>query len=64
MPVSSRDIVKALREAGFELVSVRGDHHKFRDNQGRTVVVPYPKKDMALGTLKSIERQSGLKLRR
>lgn len=27
------------------------------------VTVPHPRKDMAIGTLKSIERQAGIKLR-
>lgn len=27
------------------------------------VTVPHPKKDITIGTLKSIERQAGLKLR-
>ncbi|TXH41051.1 MAG: addiction module toxin, HicA family [Desulfurellales bacterium] len=30
---------------------------------GRRTVVPHPKKDLPLGTVKSIERQSGVKVR-
>jgi len=32
-------------------------------NQPSHVVVPHPNKDLRIGTLKSIERQCGLKLR-
>jgi predicted RNA binding protein YcfA (HicA-like mRNA interferase family) len=44
---------------------VTGDHHHFRhpDKPG-VVTVPHPRRDIAIGTLRSIERQSGLNLRR
>ena len=58
MPRNSREIVKRLEAEGFELVSVKGSHHKFR--KGRiTVVVPHPKKDLPLGTARSIARRVG-----
>jgi predicted RNA binding protein YcfA (HicA-like mRNA interferase family) len=42
-----------------------GDHWQFTHptKPGR-VTVPHPRKDIPLGTLKSIEKQAGLKLRR
>lgn len=55
---NSRDIVKRLKAEGFELVSVRGSHHKFK--KGATVVVvPHPKKDLPRGTALNIARQVG-----
>ena len=55
----SRESVRSGGQAeGFKLVSVRGSHHKF----GRgpiTVIVPHPKKDLPLGTARTIERQVG-----
>ena len=55
---NSRDIVKRLKAEGFELVSVKGSHHKFR--KGTTVVVvPHPKKDLPVGTARSIARRVG-----
>jgi hypothetical protein len=42
----------------FETLS----HHHFRHpTKPGTVTVPHPDKDLTIGTLKSIERQSGLK---
>ncbi len=39
----SRDIIRRLKESGFELVSVRGSHHKFRHRlTGGIVIVPHP----------------------
>ncbi len=54
----SRDIVKRLEDEGFELVSIRGSHHKFRKGS-ITVIVPHPKKELPLGTACSIARQVG-----
>lgn len=54
----SRDIVKRLEAEGFERVGIRGSHHKFRKGS-ITVVVPHPKKDLPLGTARSIARQVG-----
>ena len=58
MPRNGREIVKRLKAEGFELVSVRGSHHKFRKGE-ITVVVPHPKKDLPLGTARSIARRVG-----
>nr|WP_284739325.1 type II toxin-antitoxin system HicA family toxin [Rhizobium sp. CG5] len=54
----SRKILQRLKEDGFELVSVSGSHHKLRKD-GRTVIVPHPKKDLPLGTARAIAKQAG-----
>jgi predicted RNA binding protein YcfA (HicA-like mRNA interferase family) len=50
---------------GWVHVHTVGDHWQFTHptKTGR-VTVTHPRKDFPIGTLKSIERQSGLKLRR
>ena len=55
---NSREIVKRLKAEGFELVSVKGSHQKFRKGT-ITVVVPHPKKDLPFGTARSIAKQVG-----
>lgn len=55
---NSRKIIERLRRDGFELVSVRGSHHKYRKD-GTVVIVPHPKKDLPLGTARNIARQAG-----
>lgn len=56
---SSRIISRLLRE-GWKLVGVKGSHHKLRRGEsGRTLVVPHPKKDLPLGTARSIAKQAG-----
>lgn len=59
----SRDIIKALKADGWFEVAHEGSHKQFKHpvKPGR-VTVPYPKRDIPLGTLKSIEKQAGLKL--
>lgn len=59
MERSSRKIIEMLKAAGFEEVSVKGSHHKFAKD-GRTVIVPHPKKDLPTGTVRSILKQAGL----
>lgn len=58
MERDSKNIVKRLRRDGFELVSTRGSHHKFRRGD-RIVIVPHPKKDLPDGTARNIARQAG-----
>ncbi|WP_354044608.1 type II toxin-antitoxin system HicA family toxin [Bradyrhizobium sp. LB12.1] len=62
--MNSRDIISALHKNGWVQAAQKGSHVQFRhpSKKGR-VTAPHPKRDIALGTLKSIEQQSGLKLR-
>ncbi len=38
--LTGRQLIKALRKAGFEEVRVRGSHHFLRHSDGRRTVVP------------------------
>jgi predicted RNA binding protein YcfA (HicA-like mRNA interferase family) len=60
--MDSRKIIKILKQNGWTEVAKVGSQSQFRHpcKKGR-VTVPHPKKDIPIGTLKSIERQSGLK---
>ena len=62
--MNSRDIVRALEADGWALKRVTGSHHHFmHPTKPGIVTVPHPKKDLPVGTLRSIARQAGLKLR-
>ena len=54
----SRKIVKQQLADGFVAVSSKGPHHKFRKGT-LTVIVPHPRKDLPLGTARSIARMAG-----
>lgn len=58
MERDSRKIIKRLKEDGFELISVRGSHHKFRKGS-ITLIVPHPKKDLPDGTARAIAKDAG-----
>lgn len=58
MERNSQKIIVRLRREGFELVSIRGSHHKFRKGS-LTIIVPHPKKDLPLGMARAIARQAG-----
>jgi predicted RNA binding protein YcfA (HicA-like mRNA interferase family) len=58
METDSKIIVKRLKADGWEHVSTKGSHAKFR-RDGRTVIVPHPKKDLPLGTARSIAKMAG-----
>jgi predicted RNA binding protein YcfA (HicA-like mRNA interferase family) len=62
--MNSTDIIRLLQADGWFEVARKGSHAQFkhRDKPGR-VTVPHPKRDIPIGTLRSIEKQSGLKLR-
>ena len=57
--LSSDQIIKTLLNRGFQLVSQRGSHQKYH-KEGFTVIVPSPRKEIPMGTFRSIVRQAGL----
>ena len=58
---SSREVIQILKADGWFFVEADGDHHQYKHpvKKGR-VTVTHPLKDIPIGTLKSIERQSGV----
>ena len=62
--MDSRAIIRAIVAEGWQEVRITGSHHHFRHpTRPGIVTVPHPKKDIAPGTLRSIERQSGVRLK-
>ncbi|MBF0141809.1 MAG: type II toxin-antitoxin system HicA family toxin [Magnetococcales bacterium] len=62
--MSSRDVIKALKNAGWVLDSIRGDHHHFKHpTLPGKVTVRHPVKDLSLMEIKSIEKQAIQKIR-
>ena len=58
--LSSQAFLDIVTARGFRFVAQRGSHAKYRDESGHTVIVPHPRKDIPIGTLRSMIRQSGL----
>ena len=58
--MDSREIIKRLEEDGWEWIGGKGDHRKFRHRtKPGHVVVPCPRKDIPIGTLRNTYRQAG-----
>ena len=60
--MKSADVIKKLQADGWILHHVKGSHQQFKHpSKPGKVTVPHPTRDLPIGTLKSIEKQSGLK---
>lgn len=61
--MKSRDVIKRIGAAGWYEVRVKGSYRQFRHATRKGLVtVPHPESDLPAGTLRSIERQSGVKI--
>jgi predicted RNA binding protein YcfA (HicA-like mRNA interferase family) len=59
---NSRELIKKLKEDGWELCRVRGDHHQFKHpNKKGLVTVQHPVKDLSFFVVKSVFKQAGWK---
>lgn len=57
------DIIRVLRKYGFEKVSQKGSHAKFKNSSSHTRIVIIPMhSEIQRGTLKSILLQAGIDL--
>ncbi|MFZ1548000.1 MAG: type II toxin-antitoxin system HicA family toxin [Candidatus Nitrotoga sp.] len=60
--MDSRTILQMLQDDGWQIVRTKGSHHHLKHPaKVGLVTVPHPKKDLPLGTVRSILRQAGLK---
>ena len=58
--MNSKGIIKQLRDEGWKKVGGKGDHEKFKHPaKSGHVIVPHPRKDIPIGTLRNIYRQAG-----
>ena len=63
MLTSSRDIKRRLEADGWVLDRVRGSHHIYTKlGANRAIPVPHPKKDMPIGTARSIYKMADWKI--
>ena len=59
-PQNAKSVISYLKDNGFEVISQKGSHVKLSDGINTVIVPNHGSKDIAIGTLKSIWRQSGL----
>ncbi len=62
--MNGKPIMKQLKQVGWEHVSTQGSHCKLKKSGFPPIVVPvHGKKDLKPGTLRNIERVTGVKLK-
>ena len=61
--MNGREVINLLKVAGWCHSSTRGSHYKMEKEGKRSVPVPvHGSKDLGIGLLKAIEKQTGVKL--
>lgn len=62
MPITPQEMIKLLKQNGFEQISQNGSHVKLRNNQtGKQTIVPLHTKSLKKGLEQAILKQAGLK---
>ncbi|PLT18986.1 MULTISPECIES: type II toxin-antitoxin system HicA family toxin [Ralstonia] len=60
--MQSGQLIRMLLDDGWQLVRTTGSHHHYKHPEKRGLVtVPHPKKDLPIGTVRSIQKAAGLK---
>jgi predicted RNA binding protein YcfA (HicA-like mRNA interferase family) len=60
--MDSSVLIRRLEENGWKQVRCKGSHHQFKHSENQNLItVPHPKKNLPLGTVKSILKLAGLK---
>ncbi|HFV9291857.1 TPA: type II toxin-antitoxin system HicA family toxin [Serratia fonticola] len=59
--MNSKQLIKDVLADGWVEVRVNGSHHHFtHPTKPGLVTIPHPKKDLPVGTVKSIRKQAGI----
>ena len=59
--MNGKAVINLLVKAGWRHTSTRGSHHKMEKDGHRAVPVPmHGNKDLGIGLLKAIEKQTGV----
>ncbi len=59
--LTPKEVIKVLQEFGFQLVSQKGSHQKWKSvTLGKQVIVPMHTGILPIGTLNSIVKGSGI----
>jgi len=61
--MNSREVIAKIKAYGWYEVRQTGSHKHFRNpTRPGTATVPHPKRDLPIGTLRSISKQTGVPL--
>ena len=64
--MTAKEVIRKLKDAGWVEIRSKGSHHQFAhpDRPGTVTVPCHAGKDLSMLVVKSVEKQSGLSLRR
>lgn len=60
--MNGKEVIRRLQREGFSVVRINGSHHLLSNGQRKVTVPVHGASDLKIGTLKSIEKQAGVKL--
>jgi len=61
--MNGREVIRILKQHGWEVLRVEGSHHRLGKGKRRTTVPVHASRDLGKGLIKAIERQTGVKLK-
>lgn len=61
--MNGKQIKKILEAQGWEVIRIRGSHHRMAKDSLKTTVPVHGSKDVHPDTIKAIEEDTGVKLR-
>jgi predicted RNA binding protein YcfA (HicA-like mRNA interferase family) len=61
--VNGKQVIRALERNGFKVIRISGSHHILSNGQRKVTVPVHGATDVKIGTLKSIEKQAGVRLK-
>jgi len=61
--MDAKEILKRLKAEGWEVLRQKGSHIQMGKGTQRTTVPDHGKEDVKIGTLKKIERDTGIKFK-
>ena len=60
--MNGKEVIRRLKRHGFVVLRIKGSHHLLSDGQRKVTVPVHGASDLKPDTLKSIEKQAGVKL--
>ncbi len=60
--MNGKQVLKILSENGWHILRINGSHHRLGKGKLKTSVPVHGKRDLGVGLIKAIEKQTGVKL--
>ena len=60
--MKGREIVRELKKEGWRVLRTRGSHYRMGKGKKRVSVVDHGPREIGIGLVRAIERQTGVKL--